>query len=191
MVDAIVGAARTGKIGDGKIWDTDAERSSGSAPARSASTRSERRARGEVTVRTPAVERLRHDLDALDRGYSSGHHGLWSAQACGDLRRRARGDVRRARSGRRCGADGRGWIRSPHQLPRSDLDLLVVHDGADPVGAAGIAERLLYPLWDGGFEVGPRDPDTVRMRRPRGRTSRCVHGHARDAVPRRRRVDRR
>ena len=43
VVDAVVTAARTGKIGDGKVWVTvGRRRSSGSAPASAASTRSER-----------------------------------------------------------------------------------------------------------------------------------------------------
>lgn len=40
------------------------------------------------------------------------------------------------------------------QLPRSDVDLLIVHDGRQPTEVASLAERLLYPLWDAGFEVG-------------------------------------
>jgi len=38
-------------------------------------------------------------------------------------------------------------------LPRSDLDLLVVTD-ATPSALRLAVERLLYPLWDAGFEVG-------------------------------------
>ena len=40
-IDAIVKAAKTGKIGDGKIFVTPSSRSSASAPARSTKTRSE------------------------------------------------------------------------------------------------------------------------------------------------------
>ena len=40
------------------------------------------------------------------------------------------------------------------QLPASDVDLLIVHDGERSEQVAVLAERLLYPLWDGGFEVG-------------------------------------
>ena len=106
-------------------------------------------------MKTPAVERLRRDLDALDRGYSSGHHGLWSATARAAIYDGVlveMFDALEPADGVALTAVG-GYGRS-HQLPRSDLDLLVVHDGADPAGVAGIAERLLYPLWDGGFEVG-------------------------------------
>ena len=38
-------------------------------------------------------------------------------------------------------------------LPHSDLDLLVVTDAA-PAALRRAMERLLYPLWDAGFEVG-------------------------------------
>ncbi len=40
------------------------------------------------------------------------------------------------------------------QLPRSDVDLLVLHEGDRLDEVAGLVERLLYPLWDAGFEVG-------------------------------------
>lgn len=38
--------------------------------------------------------------------------------------------------------------------PGSDIDLLLVHDGHDPMGAAGDFEELLYPLWDAHLAVG-------------------------------------
>ena len=47
-----------------------------------------------------------------------------------------------------------GGYGRAQQLPRSDLDLLIVHDGRSPEEVAALAERLLYPLWDSGFEVG-------------------------------------
>lgn len=40
------------------------------------------------------------------------------------------------------------------QLPGSDIDLLLAHDGSTQAQVAAFAERLLYPLWDAGFEVG-------------------------------------
>ena len=101
------------------------------------------------------VGRLRTELTALDRAYSKGHHGLWSA------RRRSEAvdtavvelfQVAGAPAGVALVAVG-GYGRS-QQLPRSDIDLLLVHDGRDPDAVAAAAERLLYPLWDGGFEVG-------------------------------------
>ena len=47
------------------------------------------------------------------------------------------------------GGYGRGAL-----CPHSDIDLLVLHDEADPQAAATLAEMLLYPLWDAGFTVG-------------------------------------
>lgn len=47
------------------------------------------------------------------------------------------------------GGYGRGGL-----LPRSDIDLLLIHDGSSPGAVARLADALLYPLWDGGFEVG-------------------------------------
>ncbi len=39
-------------------------------------------------------------------------------------------------------------------FPYSDIDLLFLHDGRDAAQAAGVAEFLLYMLWDLGFKVG-------------------------------------
>ena len=47
------------------------------------------------------------------------------------------------------GGYGRGGL-----LPRSDIDLLLIHDGRDLDVVAPLADALLYPLWDAGFEVG-------------------------------------
>jgi [protein-PII] uridylyltransferase len=104
---------------------------------------------------TDVVERLRLDLDSLDRAYSSGHHGLWSAAKRAETFDAALVSMFASlapASGAALVALG-GYGRK-QQLPRSDVDLLLVHDGADPSAVAEIAERLLYPLWDAGFEVG-------------------------------------
>ncbi|MEV1068672.1 [protein-PII] uridylyltransferase [Streptomyces sp. NPDC050263] len=37
--------------------------------------------------------------------------------------------------------------------PRSDLDLLLLHDGNDPKAIAGLADRLWYPVWDLGLAL--------------------------------------
>ncbi|HEY6567589.1 MAG TPA: HD domain-containing protein [Actinomycetota bacterium] len=99
------------------------------------------------------VERLRLDLDSLDRAYSAGHHGLWSAAKRTEIFDAALISMfHPPASGVALVALG-GYGRG-QQLPRSDLDLLLVHDGSDPVGVSEVAERVLYPLWDAGFEVG-------------------------------------
>ena len=38
--------------------------------------------------------------------------------------------------------------------PASDVDLLILHDGARREEVAVLAERLLYPMWDAGLTVG-------------------------------------
>jgi [protein-PII] uridylyltransferase len=112
--------------------------------------------------RPAAVARLLDELGALERAYSVGHHGRWSAS-----RRAALVDacVRElfAASGPppsatlvALGGYGRGRLS-----PASDIDLLILHDGSQPSEIAGLAERILYPLWDAGLTVGHgvRTPD--------------------------------
>lgn len=46
------------------------------------------------------------------------------------------------------GGYGRGELS-----PRSDLDLLLLHDGTDPGAVAALADRLWYPVWDLGLAL--------------------------------------
>ncbi|MGQ4334060.1 [protein-PII] uridylyltransferase, partial [Streptomyces hayashii] len=46
------------------------------------------------------------------------------------------------------GGYGRGELS-----PRSDLDLLLLHDGADGKAVAALADRLWYPVWDLGLDL--------------------------------------
>ncbi|MEU2388190.1 [protein-PII] uridylyltransferase [Streptomyces sp. NPDC012461] len=46
------------------------------------------------------------------------------------------------------GGYGRGELS-----PRSDLDLLLLHDGGDPDAVAALADRLWYPVWDLGLAL--------------------------------------
>ncbi|MCS0604278.1 [protein-PII] uridylyltransferase [Streptomyces sp. LP11] len=46
------------------------------------------------------------------------------------------------------GGYGRGELS-----PRSDLDLLLLHDGSDPGAVAALADRLWYPVWDLGLDL--------------------------------------
>ncbi|SES15682.1 UTP--GlnB (protein PII) uridylyltransferase, GlnD [Streptomyces sp. yr375] len=46
------------------------------------------------------------------------------------------------------GGYGRGELS-----PRSDLDLLLLHDGADSKAVAALADRLWYPVWDLGLAL--------------------------------------
>jgi len=101
------------------------------------------------------IARLRAQLDALDLAYSSGHHGLWSARRRAELfddALAAAYEVAGAPAGVALAAIG-GYGRM-QQLPCSDIDLLLAHRGREPSEVAALAERLLYPLWDAGFEVG-------------------------------------
>ncbi|WP_037572458.1 [protein-PII] uridylyltransferase [Phaeacidiphilus oryzae] len=48
--------------------------------------------------------------------------------------------------------------------PRSDLDVLLLHDGRDSAAVAELAERIWYPIWDAGVELdhSVRDLTTAR-----------------------------
>jgi len=115
---------------------------------------------GSRSAAAPApIARLRDELSALERAYSPGHHGLWSARRRAELVDAALIELyataapRDGRAPRTAlvalGGYGRGAL-----CPHSDIDLLVLHDGADPDAVGALAERLLYPLWDAGFTVG-------------------------------------
>jgi [protein-PII] uridylyltransferase len=105
------------------------------------------------------IARLKDELSSLERAYSPGHHGLWSAGKRAELVDAALIELFEAArpAGARAprlalvalGGYGRGAL-----CPHSDIDLLLLHDGADPDAVGALAERLLYPLWDAGFTVG-------------------------------------
>jgi [protein-PII] uridylyltransferase len=101
------------------------------------------------------ITRLVGELAALDRAYSRGHHGLWSARRRAELLDEALRDLfdaSQAPDGVGLAAIG-GYGRC-EQLPESDVDLLLAHDGDHRDEVAAFAERLLYPVWDAGFVVG-------------------------------------
>jgi [protein-PII] uridylyltransferase len=101
------------------------------------------------------VARLLEDLRALERAYSPGHHGLWSARRRADLLDGALVSLFVASdppSGASLAALG-GYGRQ-EQLPYSDIDVVIVHDGVAADDVAQLAERMFYPLWDAGLEVG-------------------------------------
>ena len=97
---------------------------------------------------------LRARFDALAKAYPSGQHGRWAAherayaldawfvEAFAD----APADVALVALG--------GYGRRL-QLPGSDVDVLVVHDGLDEAALVALGERLWYPLWDQGWAVTP------------------------------------
>jgi [protein-PII] uridylyltransferase len=108
-----------------------------------------------VSERPAPVARLLEELRALDRAYSAGHHGRWSAarrsgfvDAClRDLF--AAADPVPGITLVAIGGYGRGML-----LPASDVDVLILHDDTRYEEVAALAERILYPLWDAGLRVG-------------------------------------
>ncbi|MGZ8632161.1 MAG: [protein-PII] uridylyltransferase family protein [Actinomycetota bacterium] len=101
------------------------------------------------------VAKLRDELEALDRAYSPGHHGLWAARRRAEMLDAAIVALfEDAGPPAGVGLAAIGGYGRGHQLPRSDVDLLIVYDGVHPDEVGALTERILYPLWDGGFEVG-------------------------------------
>jgi [protein-PII] uridylyltransferase len=106
---------------------------------------------------------LRRRFDALARAYPAGQHGRWAAHERADALDAWFIDVfRTAPDGVAVVALG-GYGRRL-QLPSSDVDVLVVHDGLDEATLQELGERLWHPLWDRGFTVTPlvRTPDECR-----------------------------
>jgi [protein-PII] uridylyltransferase len=101
------------------------------------------------------VAKLQAENQVLERAYSPGHQGVWAARrraglvdaAVRELFERAGAPPGTALAA--VGGYGRALL-----LPRSDIDLLVLHDGSDDEAVTRLADDLLYPLWNAGFEVG-------------------------------------
>jgi [protein-PII] uridylyltransferase len=115
---------------------------------------------GDAPAAAPApIARLKDELASLERAYSPGHHGLWSARRRAELVDAALVDLYTGATsaGDRAprtalvalGGYGRGAL-----CPRSDIDIVLVHDGAESAAVAALTQQLLYPLWDAGFSVG-------------------------------------
>jgi [protein-PII] uridylyltransferase len=111
---------------------------------------------------TDPIAALREGIDALERAYSPGHHGRWSATRRADLL-----DACLVALWERAGAPSDtallalGGYGRRRQLPASDVDVLLVHRGKDDEELQRIASALFYPLWDAGLSVGQavRTPD--------------------------------
>jgi [protein-PII] uridylyltransferase len=109
----------------------------------------------DSTERPAPVARLLGGLESLDRAYSRGHHGRWSARRRAQLVDEALVGLFRSSNVPggialvAVGGYGRGEL-----APASDIDLLLLHESRDPRAVREVAERLLYPLWDAGFDVG-------------------------------------
>ncbi|MEV8124896.1 [protein-PII] uridylyltransferase [Streptomyces sp. NPDC085944] len=61
------------------------------------------------------------------------------------------------------GGYGRGELS-----PRSDLDLLLLHDGRDDKAVAALADRLWYPVWDLGLDLDHSVRTTQQARKTAG-----------------------
>ncbi|MFG3010892.1 [protein-PII] uridylyltransferase [Streptomyces cinerochromogenes] len=61
------------------------------------------------------------------------------------------------------GGYGRGELS-----PRSDLDLVLLHDGSDPGAVAALADRLWYPVWDLGLSLDHSVRTPAEARRTAG-----------------------
>lgn len=101
------------------------------------------------------IATLRSEMEALVGAYSPGHHGRWVA------RRRAEAlDVCMAQLVGRAGAPpgvavaALGGYGRSMQLPASDVDVLLVHEGLGHEEVEQLARAVLYPLWDAGLTVG-------------------------------------
>lgn len=99
------------------------------------------------------VVRLVRSLRALNRAYSSGHHGRWSARRRSDLMDQAVGELARSLPDGvavvALGGYGRRLL-----LPGSDVDLMVLHSERRSEPVRESAERIFYPLWDAGISLG-------------------------------------
>jgi [protein-PII] uridylyltransferase len=99
------------------------------------------------------VVRLVRSLRALNRAYSSGHHGRWSARRRSDLVDQAVGELARSLPDGvavvALGGYGRRLL-----LPGSDVDLMVLHSERRSEPVREPAERMFYPLWDAGISLG-------------------------------------
>ena len=100
------------------------------------------------------VGALRQRIDALARAYPPGQHGRWLARERADALDawfvEAAGELPAGVAVLALGGYGRRL-----QLPASDVDVLVVHDGLGEDALAALGERLWYPLWDDGWTVTP------------------------------------
>ena len=133
VVDAVVAASRTGKIGDGKVWVTSVE---------------------EV-VRVRTGER---GLDALcDRLLRGGLDGVGAAareQRAAAMDRWLADLVHAGEpptDGARVALVALGGLGRRECAPNADIDLVLLHSGLTDVAA--IAEKIWYPIWDAGLTL--------------------------------------
>ena len=99
------------------------------------------------------VERLLRNLRSLEKAYSPGHHGRWSARRRAELVDEAVAAFAEGLGPSvaliALGGYGRGQL-----CPRSDVDLMVLHRGEYPDALFETASRVFYPFWDAGIPLG-------------------------------------
>jgi [protein-PII] uridylyltransferase len=102
---------------------------------------------------------LRRRFDALARAYPPGQHGRWAARERADALDAWFADT--AADAGDIAVVALGGYGRRLQLPASDIDVLLIHDGLDEISLEELGRRLWYPLWDRGFSVTPlvRTPD--------------------------------
>ena len=96
---------------------------------------------------------LRRRFDALARAYPPGQHGRWAAHERSNALDGWFVDAI-DRSGHVAVVALGGYGRRL-QMPCSDVDVLVIHDGLDEATLEELGRLLWYPLWDRGFTVTP------------------------------------
>ena len=104
---------------------------------------------------TDPVATLRDELRSLERAYSIGHHGRWSAAKRADafdacLRSLFAG----AQVPGGVAVVALGGYGRRLQLPGSDVDVLLLHDDLGADRTEKLASAMFYPLWDAGFSLG-------------------------------------
>ena len=138
--EAIVEAARTGKIGDGKVWTTDVD---GVVQG----------PHGRARRRCPLA--CLHD-DAGSPGVARRHLARRAPGACAHPARRRLAGPRLGRAtgspAARAPAVGVGGTAVAELAPSSDVDVVLLHGGRADVSE--VAERVWYPVWDAGVKLG-------------------------------------
>jgi [protein-PII] uridylyltransferase len=92
-------------------------------------------------------------LRALERAYSSGHHGRWSARRRSGLvdeAVRALGEG----IGTHVAVVALGGYGRQSLCPGSDVDLMVLHGERRAERVREVAEGMFYPFWDAGLSLG-------------------------------------
>ena len=150
VAEKIVESARTGKIGDGKVWILPVEGSSASEPEKPALTRSELRLGTDLRPVARRADRARSPIQRCAAARSAPR----SADAVDAALVEAFGDARLdgARRARRA-----GLVRSRRVVSGFRYRCLArapAQVAAAPTTVRTMTEQLWYPLWDAGFVTG-------------------------------------